>query len=114
MNIQVFDYLIYLQFHNNLGRLWSEAIFLEQSHGRRTKSADALRKCEHDPYVLLAVAKLFWAERKTSKARNWFDRTVKVNEDFGDAWAYYYKFELTHGTQVNIFKTYIIFKQSKF
>lgn len=74
---------------------------MENTHGRRTKSTDALRKCEHDPYVLLAVAKLIWTERKYSKARNWFDRTVKVNEDFGDAWAYYYKFELIHGTEVS-------------
>ncbi len=46
------------------GILWSEAIFLENKPQRKTKSVDALKKCEHDPNVLLAVAKLFWAERK--------------------------------------------------
>jgi pre-mRNA-processing factor 6 len=25
---------------------------------------------------------------------------VKVDPDYGDAWAYYYKFELIHGTKV--------------
>lgn len=41
----------------NSGILWSEAIFLEARPQRRTKSVDALKKCEHDPHVLLAVAK---------------------------------------------------------
>jgi len=39
------------------GILWSEAIFLEARPQRKTKSVDALKKCEHDPHVLLAVAK---------------------------------------------------------
>ena len=34
---------------------------------RKTKSIDALKKCEHDPYVLLAVARMFWSERKITK-----------------------------------------------
>jgi len=80
------------------GLLWAEAIFLEPRPQRKTKSVDALRKCEHDPHVLLAVSKLFWTERKISKARDWFTRTVKLDPDFGDAWAYFYKFEIQHGT----------------
>jgi pre-mRNA-processing factor 6 len=39
------------------GILWAEAIFLEARPQRKTKSVDALKKCEHDPHVLLAVAK---------------------------------------------------------
>jgi pre-mRNA-processing factor 6 len=80
------------------GRLWAEAIFIEPRPARRTKSVDALRACEHDPFVLLAVSRLIWTERKTSKARQWFARTVKIDPDYGDAWAYFYKFELMHGT----------------
>uniref|UniRef100_A0A8D1UXI3 Pre-mRNA-processing factor 6 n=1 Tax=Sus scrofa TaxID=9823 RepID=A0A8D1UXI3_PIG len=81
------------------GVLWSEAIFLEARPQRKTKSVDALKKCEHDPHVLLAVAKLFWSERKITKAREWFHRTVKIDSDLGDAWAFFYKFELQHGTE---------------
>uniref|UniRef100_A0A8B9TAH9 Pre-mRNA-processing factor 6 n=1 Tax=Anas platyrhynchos TaxID=8839 RepID=A0A8B9TAH9_ANAPL len=84
----------------NSGILWSEAIFLEARPQRKTKSVDALKKCEHDPHVLLAVAKLFWSERKITKAREWFHRTVKIDSDLGDAWAFFYKFELQHGTEV--------------
>uniref|UniRef100_A0A3P8SHU2 Pre-mRNA-processing factor 6 n=1 Tax=Amphiprion percula TaxID=161767 RepID=A0A3P8SHU2_AMPPE len=79
--------------------LWAEAVFLEARPQRKTKSVDALKKCEHDPHVLLAVAKLFWSERKITKAREWFLRTVKIEPDLGDAWALFYKFELQHGTE---------------
>lgn len=60
---------------------------------------DALKKCEHDPHVLLAVSKLFWSERKISKCREWFQRTLKIEPDFGDAWAHWYRFEQLHGTK---------------
>ncbi|KAL7985679.1 hypothetical protein Chor_004249 [Crotalus horridus] len=72
---------------------------IEARPQRKTKSVDGLKKCEHDPHVLLAVAKLFWSERKITKAREWFHRTVKIDSDLGDAWAFFYKFELQHGTE---------------
>lgn len=60
---------------------------------------DALKKCEHDPHVLLAVSKVFWSERKISKCREWFQRTLKIEPDFGDAWAHWCRFEQLHGTK---------------
>jgi len=39
------------------GLLWAEAIFIEARPQRKTKSVDALKKCEHDSNVLLAVAR---------------------------------------------------------
>lgn len=45
--------------------------------------------------------RLFWSERKITKAREWFLRTVKIEPDLGDAWAFFYKFELQHGTEVS-------------
>merc|ERR1719378_175084 len=83
------------------GQLWSQAIFLESRPQRKTKSVDALKKCEHDSHVLLAVSKLFWTERKINKAREWFHRTVKIDPDYGDAWAYFYKFEVQYGNEAN-------------
>lgn len=77
----------------------SEAIFMEKKTGRRTKSVDALKKCENDPLVLLSVARLFLSELKYKKARSWFHRCVKIDPDYGDAWASYYKFELQHGDE---------------
>ncbi|KAL0275367.1 UNVERIFIED_CONTAM: hypothetical protein PYX00_003230 [Menopon gallinae] len=83
----------------NSGILWAEAIFMEPRPQRKTKSVDALKKCEHDAHVLLAVSKLFWCERKVQKCREWFNRTVKVDSDLGDAWAYFYQFELMNGNE---------------
>jgi len=82
----------------NAGILWAEAIFMAPRPQRKTKSVDALKHCEHDPTVLLAVSKLFWSERKIQKCRDWFTRTVKLEPDLGDAWINFYKFELIHGT----------------
>jgi pre-mRNA-processing factor 6 len=48
----------------------------------------------------LAVAKLFWLDRKVSKARAWFSRALAApgGDDLGDAWAWAYRFEQEHGT----------------
>lgn len=48
----------------------------------------------------LGCLRLFWTERKISKAREWFQRAVKIEPDLGDTWANFYKFELQHGTEV--------------
>eukprot|EP00096_Caligus_rogercresseyi_P012966 TRINITY_DN5633_c0_g3_i1.p1 TRINITY_DN5633_c0_g3~~TRINITY_DN5633_c0_g3_i1.p1 ORF type:complete len:932 (+),score=268.10 TRINITY_DN5633_c0_g3_i1:125-2920(+) len=85
----------------NSGILWAEAIFMENKAQRKTKSVDALKKCEHDAHVLLAVARFFWAEAKISKGRDWFTRTVKLEPDLGDAWVNFYKFELLHGNETS-------------
>ena len=81
------------------GLLWAEAIFMEPRPRRKSKSVDALKKCEHDPHVLLAVSKLFWAERKIQKCRDWMTRTVKLDPDLGDAWVNFFRFEQLHGTK---------------
>lgn len=80
------------------GTLWAEAIFMENRPQRKSKSVDAMKKCEHDPYVLTAVAKLFWSERRYDKAREWFNRAIKLETDIGDCWSAFYKFELENGT----------------
>lgn len=57
---------------------------------------------------------MFWAERLTSKARSWFMRTVKLESDLGDAWAYFYKFEMLHGTEVSRLVLFIKIKSQTF
>ena len=66
---------------------------------RKSKSVDALKRCDNDPYVIAAVAKLFWNDRKVEKARSWFNRAVTLNPDVGDFWVWYYQFELQHGDE---------------
>lgn len=49
---------------------------------------------------LVHFFRMFWADRRISKAREWFHKTIKLDPDFGDAWAYWYKFEKQFGTEV--------------
>lgn len=81
------------------GLLWAEAIKLESRPKRKTKSVDALKKCDNDAHVMLAVARFFWSEGNINKARSWFQRIDKLDHSIGDVWAYCYKFELDHGNQ---------------
>jgi len=80
------------------GVLWAEAIHLEPRASRRAKAVDAMKRCNDNPQVILAVARIFWKDRKIEKARKWFDRASMLNPDWGDTWAFYYKFELELGT----------------
>ncbi|KAG4108716.1 PRP1 splicing factor, N-terminal-domain-containing protein [Neocallimastix lanati (nom. inval.)] len=89
------------------GLLWSEAILMEPRPQRKSRSTDALKKTDNHPQVIVTVARLFWAERKVDKARNWFNRAVKTDADIGDHWAWYLKFEMQHGDspkQLNVIK----------
>lgn len=54
----IFAFLSAMQECPASGILWAEAIFMESRPQRKTKSVDALKRCEHDPHVLLAVARL--------------------------------------------------------
>ncbi|WVQ77204.1 hypothetical protein IAR50_006887 [Cryptococcus sp. DSM 104548] len=79
--------------------LWSKAIFMEQPQQRKGRSVDALKKAGEHPAVILAVARLFWSERKIEKARAWFGNAITADQDWGDAWGWWLKFERQHGEQ---------------
>ncbi|KAG6816969.1 hypothetical protein H0H87_001284 [Tephrocybe sp. NHM501043] len=81
------------------GLLWSMAIWAEARPMRKARSVDALKKSKYDPVILCTVARLFWQERKIEKARQWFERAVTTEPDFGDSWAWWLKFERQHGTE---------------
>merc|ERR1719481_587101 len=56
----------------NSGLLWALAIEMEAKPQRKTKSVDALKKCEHDANVLLACPSCFGARgRYRSAAIGW-------------------------------------------
>jgi len=82
----------------NSGILWAQSIDMENLAQRKAKSVEALKRCDNDPFVIVSVAKIFWADRKYDKTRTWFNRAITLNADYGDAWAYYYRFLRDHGT----------------
>lgn len=72
---------------------------MESRPAKKARSVDALKKCDTDPHVVLAVAQLFHQNRQIEKARVWYNRTVKLEPDFGDGWAALYQFEVEVGQQ---------------
>jgi pre-mRNA-processing factor 6 len=82
------------------GMLWAEKVlYLEPRAQRKARSLEAVRIANNDQHIHLTVARVFWAERKLDKAVNWFERAILHQEDWGDTWAWYYKFLLQHGTE---------------
>ncbi|KAG7093896.1 hypothetical protein E1B28_007534 [Marasmius oreades] len=90
------------------GLLWSMMIWSEPRPQRKTRALDALKKSNDNPLIICAVARLFWAERKLEKAREWFGRAVPPRQessdvdngaDIGDLWGWWLKFERQHGVE---------------
>jgi pre-mRNA-processing factor 6 len=88
------------------GLLWSEQIWhLEPRTQRKPRSLEAIKKVDNDPILFVAIARIFWGERKLEKAQNWFEKALVLDSDNGDTWAWYYKFLLQHGTDVSFSST---------
>ncbi|KAK3941242.1 hypothetical protein QBC46DRAFT_383179 [Diplogelasinospora grovesii] len=82
------------------GLLWTERILnLEPRTQRKSLLAEAIKKVEDDPILLVTAARILWAERKLDRAQNWFEKALLLDRDMGDTWAWYYKFLLQHGTE---------------
>jgi pre-mRNA-processing factor 6 len=76
------------------GLLWAEEVSTCSKQQQKSKSIDALKKCDNDPLVIVAVANLFARDRKYDKARKWLERAVTLAPRLGDAWVHWYAFEL--------------------
>lgn len=81
----------------NSGLLYAESIFAEQKQKQKSKSMIALEQCENDPYVLVAIAILFWKENDFHKSRKWFNNALEINDKIGDIWIHYIALELLNG-----------------
>ncbi|KAG9445376.1 hypothetical protein H6P81_016716 [Aristolochia fimbriata] len=62
------------------GILWAASIEMAPRPQRKTKTMDAYKRCEHDPHVIAAVAKLFWHDRKVEK------RCIGAEPKHGEKW----------------------------
>lgn len=82
------------------GMLWAEEITTCNKAQQKSKSVEALKRCDNDHFVIMAVAQLFEKDRKIPKARKWFDRAVAFSPRLGDAWAHYYAFELRQAASI--------------
>lgn len=74
------------------GKLWALSVFLEPKLARKGKVSDALKKCDNDPYVFIATARIFWYEKSLDKAKGWFEKALQADSDCGDSWGWYFLF----------------------
>ncbi|KAI9900414.1 hypothetical protein N3K66_004676 [Trichothecium roseum] len=82
------------------GLLWAEQIWhLEPRTQRKPRSLEAIKKVDSDPTLFVAVARIFWGDRKLDKAQSWFEKALVLDSGIGDSWAWYYRFLLQHGTE---------------
>ena len=81
------------------GPLWSENIWhLEDRTKRKPRSLEAIKKVDNDPNLFVAVARVFWTERKIDKAASWFEKAILLDPDLGDTWGWYWQFLGEYGT----------------
>ena len=84
------------------GLLWSTNIWhLQPRTQRKPQALEAIKAADQDPVLLVTVARIFWGERKLDKAMSWFEKAIVVDSDLGDAWGWYLKFLMQHGTDVS-------------
>lgn len=82
------------------GLVWSERIWhLEARTQRKPRILEAIQKADNDPILFVTAARIFWGERKLEKADSWFTKAAILDPDYGDTWAWWFKFLLQHGTE---------------
>ena len=82
------------------GMVWSERIWhLESRTQRKPRILEAIQKADNDPVLFVTAARIFWGERKLEKADSWFQKAAVLDPDYGDTWAWWYKFLVQHGTE---------------
>ena len=81
------------------GLVWSERIWhLEARTQRKPRILEAIQKADNDPILFVTAARIFWGERKLEKADSWFQKAAVLDPDWGDTWAWWYRFLAQHGT----------------
>lgn len=46
------------------GVLWAEEVAMAPRPKKKQRSIDAIKRCDNEPHVVVAVAQLFWNDRK--------------------------------------------------
>lgn len=88
--------------------LWSfNLTFNTKKSLRKTLYQDALNATNNDVRVLIIIGYNFWIDGKLDKAKRWFERAIIANEDFGDAWGWYYNFLIKNNEPTEEFDAFL-------
>lgn len=80
--------------------LWAEQVWhLEARTQRKARILEAIKTVDGSPIIFVVAARIFWGDRKLEQAQKWFEKAIVRDSDYGDAWAWYYKFLCQHGTE---------------
>lgn len=55
---------------------------------------NALKANDNDANLFIAIAKVFWVERKAEKVSKWLRNAITVDKDNGDAWAHLLRYQM--------------------
>lgn len=72
--------------------IWAMMVENEPRAGRLRMISQAMESFPRGAYLINVAARLFWQELKPAKTTDWFERSLQVNANLGDTWAFYYLF----------------------
>ena len=78
------------------GLLYAFDIEIEPVQSKKSKCVLSIKKCPNNVYVFVQIAKYFIQIRKLKRAKEWFERAIIANNQYGDAWCYYYWYSLNY------------------
>ena len=59
---------------------------------RKTIFLDALKATNNSNLILLIIGVFFWFDGKYSKSKNWFERSLQLDNTNGDIWSWMYNY----------------------
>ena len=101
-----------LQLLPKSGILHSLSIFLEPRTSHKRLATDALIKTDGNAYIMLAVARCFWAEG-SDKAESWFMKAIQTDKSLGDIYVYYLMFEKEKSSSLSDYNAVKLCEQNK-
>lgn len=80
---------------------------------RKTIFLDALKATNNSNLILLIIGVFFWFDGKYSKSKNWFERSLQLDNTNGDIWSWMYNYLKKFGTLKEL-NSFLIDYESKY
>lgn len=85
--------------------IWIEYLWLlPKMSQRKTAFLDALKATDNSSLILMIIGVFFWYDGKFNKCKNWFERSLQLDNTNGDTWAWIFNYTKKLGTEQEIEK----------